>query len=222
MAVAGVCAAAMFVSVTAPIETAQAAAAPLKCTSTKGKFVPTQAVFSHLGKVKVVTVGLTPDGAMGTPPLTKKGKKQLAWYKGAAKPGSGKGGVATDAHTWPDGSALGNRLMNKLVEGDTIILRSKGNKHRTCYRVTKREQFANSAVPMKRIVKGKGKGAKQILSVVVCSGYRMGPGNWSHRTVWTAKAIPPPKPKPKPTPKPIPKPPTTWLGGLLGGLLGSH
>ncbi|HWU31439.1 MAG TPA: class F sortase [Marmoricola sp.] len=197
-------------------ESAQAAA-PTSCTSTRGAFVPTQARISHIGRVQVIVVGKNSDGSMGTPPLTNAGKRQLAWFRGGSKPGSGRGGVATDAHSWPDGSALGNALYAKVFKGDTVILSDASNRHRTCYRVTSRQQFNRSAVPMNRVVRGNGKG--QILSIVVCSGQRLGPGNWTQRTVWTAVAIAPPKPKSTPSPKPSPSPAPS-SGGLLGGLLG--
>lgn len=198
------------------VESAQAAA-PAKCTSTRGAFVPTQARISHIGRVQVITVGKNSDGSMGTPPLSNTGKHQLAWYKGGSRPGSGKGGVATDAHSWPDGSALGNALYAKLYKGDTVILSDAGNKHRTCFVVTNRQQYNRQSVPMNRVVRGTGKG--QILSIVVCSGTRLGPGNWTQRTVWTAQAIAPPKPQ-KRAPQPAPKPAPPASGGLLGGLLG--
>lgn len=197
-------------------ESAQAAA-PANCTSTRGAFVPTQARISHIGRVQVIAVGKNSDGSMGTPPLTNTGKHQLAWFRGSSKPGSGKGGVAMDAHSWPDGSALGNALYARVFKGDTVTLSDAGNKHRTCYRITNREQFNRSSVPMNRVVRGNGKG--QILSMVVCSGQRLGPGNWTQRTVWTAVAVAPPKPKPAPGPKPNPSPKPS-SGGLLGGLLG--
>lgn len=196
-----------------PAQAATAAAA--QCASTRGSFVPTQATIAHVGRVHVVSVGNAPDGSMGTPPLTDAGKKWLAWYNRSSKPGSGRGGVATDAHTWPDGSALGNALLRSLHRGDSIALTdSRG--HRTCYRVTSRTQYPRSATPMRTIVHGTGHG--QTLSIVVCSGQRLGPGNWTDRTVWIAQAITPPA-APSSTPPPAPAPSGGLLGGVLGGLL---
>lgn len=191
---------------------AQAAGAPA-CNSSRGAFVPTQARVSHVGRVQVIRVGRNSDGSMGTPPLTDTGKHQLAWFRGSSRPGSGKGGVAMDAHTWPDGSALGNALYAHLNRGDIVVLSDAHNVHHTCYRVTKREQFSSTSVPMNRVVRGTGKG--QILSIVVCSGTRLGPGDWSQRTVWTARAVPPAAPKKAPAPAPAPQP-SSGLLGILG------
>lgn len=204
-------------SVGVVVESAQASTAPFSCNTTRGAFVPTRAGISHVGRVKVISVGENRDGSMGTPPLTDSGKKELAWYDRSAKPGSGRGGVATDAHTWPDGSALGNALLRSLHKGDTIVLVDATGQKRVCYRVTSRRQYPRAQTPMKAIVHGAGKG--QMLSIVVCSGKRLGPGNWTDRTVWTAKVVPAPAPQPTPTPAPTPTPPPS--GGLLGlgGLL---
>lgn len=193
-----------------------ALAATASCASTHGAFVPTQATIAHIGRVHMVTVGNGPDGSMGTPPLTNAGKKWLAWYNRSSKPGSGRGGVATDAHTWPDGSALGNALLRSVHQGDSIAL-TDSHGHRTCYRVTSRKEYPRSSTPMGTIIHGTGKG--QTLSIVVCSGKRLGPGNWTDRTVWFAQAIPPPAPprKPRPAPSPSPSPSGGLLG--LGGLL---
>ena len=200
------------------VESAQAStASPSSCRSTRGSFVPARATISHIGRVRVISVGTNKDGSMGTPPLTNAGKKWLAWYNRSSKPGTGKGGVATDAHTWPDGSALGNKLLKSLVKGDTIVLTDAKAQKRVCYRVTSRKQYPRSKVPMNTVVNGTGKG--QTLSIVVCSGRRLGPRNWTDRTVWIAQAVRPAAPKPPTTPPPPPPPPSGGLLGGLGGLL---
>ena len=206
----------MIGSVGVVVASAQAGTpSPFSCNTTRGSFVPAKASISHIGRVRVIRVGTNRDGSMGTPPLTNAGKKWLAWYDRSSKPGRGKGGVATDAHTWPDGSALGNKLLKVLVKGDTIVLTDAKSVRRVCYRVVSRRQYPRSKVPMNAIVNGSGRG--QTLSIVVCSGRRLGPGNWTDRTVWVAKVVPAPKPAPTPTPTPTPTPPPS--GGLLGGLL---
>lgn len=205
----------MTVSVGLLIGAAQASTAPMTCTTTRGAFVPTRAAIAHVGRVRVISVGMNRDGTMGTPPLTNTGKHELAWYDRSAKPGSGRGGVATDAHTWPDGSALGNQMLSNLHKGDTVVL-ADGHGRQVCYRIVSRTQYPRSRVPMNAIVNGSGKG--QTLSMVVCSGRRLGPGNWTDRTVWVARVVhtAPPAPTPTPTPTPSPSP----SGGLLGGLGG--
>lgn len=214
-ALAGVMTAGVIGSVGVVVESAQASTSPFSCSTTRGAFVPAKASISHVGRVKVISVGTNRDGSMGTPPLTDAGKKWLAWYNRSAKPGSGRGAVATDAHTWPDGSALGNKLLKGLVKGDTIVLTDANAQKRVCYRVVSRKQYPRAKVPMSAVVEGSRR--SQSLTIVVCSGKRLGPGNWTDRTVWIATVVPAPTPPPPPPPPTTPPPPS---GGLLGGLLG--
>ena len=71
------------------------------------------------------------------PPVAAVGKMQVAWDRPPGiKPGSPKGNVLLNAHTWPDGSALGNKLLKRLDKGDRIILR--GDDATLCYEVDER------------------------------------------------------------------------------------
>lgn len=88
------------------------------------------------------------------------------------------------AHTYPRsaGAALGNRLLGRLRAG-ALIKVSGAQGAQLCYRVTRRitvraEQrlaayYATTGAPR--------------LAILVCSGTRRGPGDWSHRSIWFAK-----------------------------------
>ena len=85
-----------------------------------------------------------------------------------------------NAHTWPDGSALGNRLLRSLDRGDRI--RVQGASSQLCYRVTERvEVLAEDGLP-----RYYAKDGRPQLAIVVCSGRRLGPGVWEKRTIWFA------------------------------------
>lgn len=121
-------------------------------------------------------------GVPGTPPLTSSGKQEFAWDSALA-PGSKQGNVLLNAHTWPDGSALGNRMLAHLQEGDRIVVRGEGKT--LCYRVTRRiEVLASDGYPPYYDAAGPPQ-----LAVVVCSGRRVGPGDWTHRTLWFASPV---------------------------------
>ena len=117
----------------------------------------------------------------GVPPLTAAGKHVFAWDRAQGiRPGDPAGNVLLNAHTWPDGSALGNRLLAGLHTGDRIVVR--GDAARLCYRVTERvEVSAKSGLPRYYDTEGPPQ-----LAIVVCSGRRLGPGVWENRTVWFA------------------------------------
>lgn len=121
-------------------------------------------------------------GVPGTPPISNYGKNVVAWSTSDAAPGSYWGNVLLNAHTWPDGSALGNRLLAGLNVGDLIIMYG-GNRH-LCYRVTKRVVYKPRGRRMMRQYYSWR--TRSQLALVVCSGKRLGPGNWSRRTVWYA------------------------------------
>jgi hypothetical protein len=149
-------------------------------------FTPTSITIPHVVKNGQV-LALPRDGrdVPSTPPVTAK--FTFAWDRPPGiKPGSDHGNVLLNAHTWPDGSAVGNVMLGKLDEGDRIILR--GGKSELCYKVTKRVEVpatANYTAYYDR------EGSPKI-ALIVCSGQRLGPGNWTHRTIWFAEPIPAP------------------------------
>lgn len=127
----------------------------------------------------VVTPPRDANGVPGTPPLTSYGKSVFAWDR-VVRPGDPAGNVLLNAHTWPDGSALGNRLLAALGRGDRIVV--QGADAELCYRVTERvEVLAERGLPRYYETDGPPQ-----LAIVVCSGRRLGPGLWEKRTVWFA------------------------------------
>jgi hypothetical protein len=117
----------------------------------------------------------------GTPPVTTAGKSLFAWDTAqGTMPGQRHGNVLLNAHTWPDGSALGNRMLASLHPGDRIVVH--GASQRLCYRVTERvEVLAVDGLP-----RYYAKDGPPQLAILACSGTRLGPGNWTKRTVWFA------------------------------------
>jgi hypothetical protein len=115
------------------------------------------------------------------PPVSTSGKSVFAYDRAQGiRPGSRAGNVLLNAHTWPDGSALGNRLLAGLHTGDLIAV--DGGGQRLCYRVTQRVEVPASAdMPSYFATEGPPQ-----LAIVVCSGRRFGPGDWENRTIWFA------------------------------------
>lgn len=120
-------------------------------------------------------------GVPGVPPLTTAGAHMFAWDREQhVRPGDRRGHVLLNAHTWPDGSALGNQLLAELHKGDRIVVR--GGDSRLCYRVTRRvEVRASDGYPPYYATSGPPR-----LAIIVCSGRRLGPGEWENRTIWFA------------------------------------
>jgi hypothetical protein len=111
-------------------------------------------------------------------------KTAFAWDKPTIKPGEPKGNVLINAHTWPDGTALGNKLLAHLHVGGRITVKGK-NGQEICYKVTKRFVIVASDGSAEYYEKD---GPPQI-ALIVCSPPRLGPGNWYHRTIWFASPM---------------------------------
>ena len=101
------------------------------------------------------------------------------------RPGDREGNALLNAHTWPDGSAIGNSLLAELDEGDRIVAGS--DQGTICYQVSERvEVSADSREAAERYFAQRG---PPQLAIVVCSGERLGPGVWTHRTIWYAAPV---------------------------------
>jgi hypothetical protein len=157
-------------------------APPRTCATAAHNFKPQTITVPGVAKrVSVVTPPRDELGVPGTPPLTNRGKSVFAWDREQGiLPGDPAGNVLLNAHTWPDGTALGNRLLARLDVGDRIVVR--GLDERLCYRVTERVEVPGDK-DMPRYYETAG---PPQLAILVCSGRRLGPGVWEKRTVWFA------------------------------------
>jgi hypothetical protein len=173
---------------TTPVSPSAAPTAPSpsskdsRCDEVDRAFAPrTISVPGVVGRARVVTPPRDANGVPGVPPLSSDGKAVFAWDRAQGiRPGDPQGNVLLNAHTWPDGTALGNRLLAGLERGDRIVLR--GNGALLCYRVTERvEVSAERGLPRYYATDGPPQ-----IAIVVCSGRRLGPGEWENRTVWFA------------------------------------
>jgi hypothetical protein len=154
------------------------------CSTATKHFVPTEVSIPGVNRnIAVLPLAREASGLPGTPPLTATGKMSMAYDLGnGIKPGDAKGNALLNAHTYPDGSALGNKLLESLHKGDRIVVR--GPVGHLCYDVTKRIEVP-AGVYKPYFDK---KGSPQI-AIVVCSGKRLGPGIWTKRTIWFASPI---------------------------------
>jgi hypothetical protein len=158
---------------------------PTVCrTPARKGFWPTRANVQHVARrVPVLAMGRYGNGIPKPPPLTTSGKRSFGWDRKGPKPGSHRGNVRFNAHTYPDGSALGNALLRGLKVGDRIIVR--GSTKAICYKVTRRISVRPRSWAA-RVGYYSTTGPPK-LAIVVCSGTRLGPGNWTRRTIWYAR-----------------------------------
>lgn len=159
---------------------------PSGCEPSPRPFRPSVVRIADLDvRAGVVARGRDAQGVPRTPPVTPRGLWQFAWDTWSGiRPGDQYGVVKLNAHTAPGGKALGNRLINRLRVGQRIVV-SGASGQRLCYQVT-----SKYTVPAKRRLLAYYETAgRPKLGILVCSGKRLGPGNWTHRTIWFAKPL---------------------------------
>jgi hypothetical protein len=168
----------------APAPVPSPSAAP-HCSSALGALLPTSVSIPGVDKsITVLPLARDSYDVPGTPPLTSVGKTEMAFDLGSGiKPGAAAGNALLNAHTWPDGSALGNKLLAKLQKGDQIVVH--GALGQICYRVNDRVEVPADDDGKRYFAKT---GAPQI-ALIVCSGKRVGPGDWTMRTIWYASPV---------------------------------
>lgn len=167
-----------------PSATSTAPAAP-ECSTAERRFIPTAVTIPGVvRKVSVVPMLRDANNVPGIPPLTSTGKTEMAFDLGSGiRPGDLRGNALLNAHTYPDGSALGNKLLAGLHKGDRIDV--LGPVGRICYRVTDRVEVPATDRGLRYYAKD---GEPQV-AIVVCSGKRLGPGEWTKRTLWFASPV---------------------------------
>ena len=171
---------------TLPTPTASASPTPDEpdCTTATRPFVPTQV---RIGPASYGVQALdqlkttTPDGTtvLTSPNPTDYNPHVFAWDKQSAEAGSPVGNVLLTAHTYSDGSALGNRLYRELRPGDRLNL--VGPNGFVCYKVSERTEVAIKEYPFDHVYDFDG---SPRVVITVCSGLRLGPGDWTKRTIW--------------------------------------
>ncbi len=146
-------------------------------------FTPKQiTVPGIIRNAKVVALPRDGSNVPGVPPTSAK--QAIAWDRPPGiRPGEPKGNMLINTHTWPDGSALGNEFLGKLKVGNQIIVRNGDVE--LCYEVDKEiEVLASDGYPPYYDKEGPHQ-----LALLVCSGKRLGPGQWTHRTIWFASPV---------------------------------
>ncbi|HZE65088.1 MAG TPA: class F sortase [Sporichthyaceae bacterium] len=154
------------------------------CSNARQPFVPNEVDIPGVAEgIAVLAMRRDGNGHPGVPPLTRAGKAEMAFdLDSGIRPGDRAGNSLFNAHTWPDGSALGNRFLAELHEGARIVVHGKTG--RMCYKVTDRVEVP--ANETKRYYASEG---RPQLALAVCSGRRLGPGVWTRRTLWFASPI---------------------------------
>lgn len=133
---------------------------------------------------RAAVIGVPRDSRDVTGVLPISNKAEFAWDRGGIRPGSHRGNVLLNTHTWPDGSALGNAMLDRFDRGDLVVVEGLAGA-RLCYEVTRRIEVlaADGYEPYYE------EDGPPRLAFIVCSGTRSADGEWSHRTIWFARPV---------------------------------
>lgn len=169
-----------------PVQTPSATPAPKTCTTSDGGFVASSMkIESYNMTSHVLSLGQDSSGAAAAPP--KNDKNGTGWYNRGPKPGSDKGNVVLTIHTWHQGGALGNRLLNNTpsVGSKFVMSDSKGNQ--ACYSYTGKKKIAVSDYDPDSDILYNDHGKPQI-AIIVCDDYA-GPDDWRSRVIFYAEKV---------------------------------
>lgn len=146
-------------------------------------FTPTSiTVGAVAADLPVIALGRDGNNIPSTPPVSAK--MTVAWDKPGIAPGSPAGSAIFNAHTWPNGTALGNYMLDGLHEGDVFTVKADDGT-KLCYRIDKRFTDTDRHVPDGFY----DKTGPHKLAFIVCAPPRLGPGHWAHREYWYASPI---------------------------------
>ena len=147
-------------------------------------FVPTRVIVRGIVKTSVLALGVDENDAPAAPPLSQP--DIFSWYKLGRAPGSQQGNVLLLAHTFSTRPVLGNVLLQKLHQGDLIILKGQTKQQRACYRVSVQPVPVEPADYGQLVYQWY---TPAQLTITVCSDYDQVEREWRTRTVWFASPV---------------------------------
>jgi sortase A len=128
----------------------------------------------------IESVGLDKERKMDVPKDPGNG----GWYNLGAKPGEKGNAVIAGHYDKADGSPAVFWNLNKLVEGDKIIIEDGNGKERT-FSVVKTAKYPYNNFPLEEVF---GASSKSMLNLITCQGkWNTGTRNYSERLVVYAK-----------------------------------
>ncbi|MDF1487891.1 class F sortase [Tessaracoccus caeni] len=160
-------------------------------TATEG-FTPTRYTIESLDVDEpVVSLPLTDDGSIPAPP--KREARVAAWWNEGPIPGDDEGRVILSIHTYRNGGALGNELLDEktdktpLKKGDIIALHDdKGNT--ACYEYADFTEIVAADYDPNSDVMIKEDGAPSLV-LIICTAFDWDTEIWENRALFYADAI---------------------------------
>lgn len=170
--------------VTTPFETPTPT--PKTCTTSDGGFVASSMKIEAYNMTShVLSLGQDDNGAAAAPP--KNDKNGTGWYNRGPKPGSDKGNIVLTIHTWHQGGALGNRLLNNTPAVGSKFVMSDAKGNQACYSYTGKKKISVADYDPNSDILYNDHGKPQI-AIIVCDDYA-GPDDWRSRVIFYAEKV---------------------------------
>ncbi|NNG19671.1 class F sortase [Naumannella sp. ID2617S] len=154
----------------------------------RGPIRPTRFQVPRMGvNAPMVAVGNDRDGNPGAPPLSQL--FTTAWYRGSPAPGSERGNVIINVHSYASGSALGNNLhaANGLRPGDVIKVVGEDGQI-ACYRYRSKLKISVAAYNPKSKIYHDDHGRPQ-LAIMTCWDRNARTGVYESRIIFYADRV---------------------------------
>lgn len=162
---------------------------PNRCTTATEGFKPTTLTIDAMGvESHVVSVGYDQDGNPGAPdPNDAYG---TAWFNGSASPGSPEGTTMLNIHTYRNGGALGNDLLDNLPD-DALLKVTGEDGEVACFQVYEEvkiwvDSYSEDSPEAHRLHAETG---EPNVAIVVCDDFDWGAEEWDSRVIWYAKRV---------------------------------
>ena len=180
------------------------------CATTFTPIVPVRMEVPQRGwDIPVIQTGLDSNGSPAAPPKNEPG--MASWWTGSPMPGSAEGMSTFMIHTYRNGGALGNYMLDKTIgikDGDIIRVHGEDGTV-LCYKYTHQKKIFVSEYDKDSDDVYRFNGTPG-LDIVVCDDFDWNQEEWLSRVVFYADLIDPTKEvaptanaeQPTPTPQP--------------------
>lgn len=157
---------------------------PDACTPFKQQFVPTKLTIPELGvESPIIALGRDESDAAAAPP--KDQPNTTGWFDEGPKAASSQGKVLLTIHTYRNGGALGNQLLDEWKPGMTLKL-SDGAGNVACYTTGEELKFNVADYDPESKVLYDWDSPEPQVAIIVCDDFNQQKQDWDARVIFYA------------------------------------
>lgn len=157
---------------------------PDACAPFKQQFVPTKLTIPELGvESPIIALGRDESDAAAAPP--KDQPNTTGWFDEGPKAASSQGKVLLTIHTYRNGGALGNQLLDEWKPGMTLKL-SDGAGNVACYTTGEELKFNVADYDPESKVLYDWDSPEPQVAIIVCDDFNQQKQDWDARVIFYA------------------------------------